>query len=250
VKRLLLIFILALILVGTILLNRTLATVHYLTPVQPGELAYLATFDGLQQDWQLAQGRLRTEIVDQDRLRITVNENEAFPYAVAQPHFADFDLTVAATAVEGSPENAYGIVFRLRTQNNITTADDNFYVFMVSSDGFYRVWRRVDTVEKVLSGWIPSDAILQGLGVTNQLRVIAKGNSFRFFVNDQPLQLCIPDDPQAESTFTRSGCVEGTMQDVLTDSTIPNGQIALGAQTLGIPGWIVDFDNLLLYGPE
>jgi hypothetical protein len=241
---------LTLLLVGTVLLNRTLSTVHHITPVQPNALAYLATFDGLEQDWQLAQGRLRTEIVDEDRLRITVNEDAAFPYAVAQPHFSDFDLTVEATAVEGSDENAYGLVFRLRTQGNTVTADDNFYVFTVSSDGFYRVWRRVAIVEKVLSGWIPSDAILQGLGVTNRLRVIAKGDSFRFFVNNQPLQLCIPNDPQAESTFTRSGCVEGTMQDVLIDPTIPNGQIALGAQTLGIPGWVVDFDNLLLYGPE
>jgi hypothetical protein len=217
---------------------------RYVMPATSGQLLYVATFDGFTDEWRLYDGRLSTEIVDES-LRITVNQVQSGPYSETQQHFGDFDLRVDATSVEGPLNNAYGVIFRLRDR-------ESYYLFLVSSDGYYRVTRRVNGDDHILSNWIRTPLIQQGIGVTNHLRVVARGNRFAFFINDQRVQLCIPDDPAGESTYLnlREECVRGSMQDTLVDSSIATGQIGLIAQTLDEPGVIVDFDNLIVYGPE
>jgi hypothetical protein len=108
----------------------------------------------------------------------------------------------------------------------------------------------LDGQQKELSNWIPSPAINQDVGVTNFLRVVAAGNHFRFYINGQLVQLCVPDDPNGVSTYNElnGGCL-GTMVDTLEDATIPNGQLGVVIQTLDEPGVIVDFDNVMVVGP-
>ncbi len=91
---------------------------------------------------------------------------------------------------------------------------------------------------------------MQGLNAINQLRVVARGDSFRFYINDTPVQLCIPDDPNAISTYSGDTCIGGAMLDALTDSAIPNGQIGVTAQATSDAGVVAAFDNLLVYAPE
>jgi hypothetical protein len=40
------------------------------------------------------------------------------------------------------------------------------------------------------------------------------------------------------------------MLDVLVDSTIPEGQIGVVIQTLDEPGVVVNFDNVMVVGPQ
>src|SRR5262249_35764915 len=122
-----------------------------------------------------------------------------------------------------------------------------------SSDGYYEVSRAINGRQKELSTWIQSAAVNQGLKAVNRLRVIAQGDEFRFFINGQPVQLCIPDDPNAQSTVNPldGSCMGGAMKDTLTDATIPNGQIGVVAQSTdtGGAGVVAAFDNLLVYAP-
>lgn len=232
--------------------NRLVADWHYVVPVEADNVAYLATFDDFKEDWNLAQGRLSAQILDTGALRLEVGDVDSLPFAETQYRFADFDLRVQASAAEGPINNGFGVIFRLQTKGNESPGDNNAYMFMISSDGYYRVVRYLDGVEKVISLWIPSDAVEQGIGATNWLRVVAKGDQFQFFVNNQLVQLCIPDDPNAESTYNefKKECVGGQMLDTLVDNTIPDGQIGVAAQSFTESGVIVDFDNLVIYGPE
>lgn len=249
-RRLLILLILVVMLGLSYAANRATANLHYIVPVEAGKVAYVATFDDFIADWALSEGRLKTFVTDTGMLRIEVNE-VGFPFSQAKPYFSDFDLRVQATAVDGSEGNAYGLIFRLQNKDNNAIGDDDWYVFEVSGDGYYRVRRSFNGIQKDLSTWIPSPVINQHIGATNYLRVVAKGDQFQFFVNNQLMQLCIPDDPSGESTFPSTGeCVGGKMLDTLTDASIPNGQIGVVAESLDDVGVVVDFDNLIIYGPS
>jgi len=229
---------------------------HYLVGGDPGTLLYAASFDGggtdgFNGDWQQYPGRLSAQIAG-GQMTISVGEANGGAYSYAAPHFGDFDLRVEAQAVSGPVDNGYGVIFRLQNKDNANDQDDSYYLFLISSDGYYRISRVVDGDEKILSDWIDSTAIQQGLNAVNRLRVVARGDQFHFYVNDQPLQVCIPDDPNGVSTYSGGACVKGTMQGALIDDTIPNGQIGVSAL------WTADaneqpvvaaFDTLLVYAP-
>ncbi|MBA3874283.1 MAG: hypothetical protein H0X30_34570 [Anaerolineae bacterium] len=250
-RRFLIIVVLLLLLAAAYLANHLTAHLHYIVPVEAGKVAYIATFDDFKSDWALAEGRLKVQILDTGVLRIEVGDVDKLPFSQAAPYFADFDVRAQTSAVDGPESNGYGLIFRLQNKDNSSPADDDFYLFEISSDGYYRVLRSFNGVQKELSTWIPSPVINQHIGATNFIRVNAKGDQFQFFINNQQVQLCIPDDPNGTSTFPATGqCVGGKMLDTLVDASIPNGQLGVVAQSLDESGVIVDFDNVVVYGPS
>lgn len=243
-RRILIVLVLLATLLGFILLNRALANWHYVLPAEPGAVLYVATFDAFNEDWGQYAGRLSAVIVD-STLRLSVGEPVAGPYSVASPHFGDFDIRVQTRAVEGPEENGFGIVFREQDPNN-------FYYFLIGSDGYYQVNRILDGNVHVLSQWIEIPSINTGIDSVNTLRVVGQEDRFQFYVNDQQLLLCIPNDPNALSTYFNGTCVDGVMLDTLADTNFPTGRLGVIATTIqgSETGVVVDFDNVLVFGPE
>jgi hypothetical protein len=246
VRRILLLILLAAVLVGFVLLSRALADKHYVLSGSAGDLLYVTSFDDFNEDWTQYQGRLSSEVTD-GVLRISVDEAVAGPYSVMSPHVGDFDMRVQARAVEGPEDNAFGIVFREQDPNN-------FFYFEISSDGWYQISRLLNGQSHYLSTWIETPYVNQGIGAVNTLRVVGRGDQFQFYVNDQTLLLCIPDDPNDESTynFLQDVCVDGAMLDTLVDDHFPTGRLGVVATTIpgSDTGVVVDFDNVLVYVPE
>lgn len=248
-RRFLVLLILIVLLGVAYLLNRLTANWHYVLPTEAGKVAYVATFDNLTDDWNLYLGRQSAQI-DKDFLQLQADDLNKKSWAVSKQFWADFDLSVQASPVDGPINNGYGVIFRFQNKGNASSDDDNYYVFVVSSDGYYQVVRSLDGQQKELSNWIPSPFVNQGLGVTNLLRIVAVGDHFQFYINGQLVQLCVPDDPNGSSTYDeRNGGCKGTMVDTLQDATIPNGQIGVVIQTLDESGVIVNFDNVMVVGP-
>jgi hypothetical protein len=246
------------ILAALFVINRSASSwQHYIVSADPGTLIYAATFDvgngdDFNGDWSQYEGRLSAQI-DGEQMRITVGDFESGAYSVAAPHFGDFDLRAQGQTLDGPIDNGYGVVFRLQNKDNNSVDDDSYYVFLISADGWYRVGRVIDGDEKILSDWNRSPFVKQDLNTFNELRVVARGNQFWFYINDEPVQVCIPNDPDGQSTFDpRTGECLGTMVDALTDDAIPNGQIGVTAQSTasGGEGVVVGFDNVLVYSPE
>lgn len=238
---------------------------------------YAAGFDGFQDEWRQYQGR-ESATIENGVLQISVESSANVIYSPARPYFADFDLTVDAKALSGAENNAYGVVFRLQEAQNdcrlplIFLCDlaqtnsqinawaqlllgaekeqSGFMMFLISSDGFYSLWQGTAEGSRQISTWIPTEAIQLGLEVDNQLRIVARGNDYQFFINGTQVELCIPNEPTAQSTYYLEECLAGTMQSTLTDSSFPTGQIALvidsheGADTFSIA-----FDNLVITTP-
>ncbi len=250
--RRLLVLLLLIILLGVAYgLNRITANWHYVLPVETGKIAYAATFDDFIGDWNLYEGRLKAAI-ENSALSLAADDTNKKPFSVAKQHWGDFDFSVQASPADGPLNNGYGIIYRLQNKGNTSPDDDDFYLFLVSSDGYYQVTRSLNGVQKELSNWIPSPLVNQGIGVTNTVRVVAVGDRFQFYINDQPVQVCIPDNPDGISTYNEfnGGCIEGQMLDVLVDSSIPGGQIGVVIQTLDEPGVVVNFDNITVVGPQ
>ena len=250
-RRFMILLVLLLLLAVAYLANRFTVHLHYIVPVETAKVAYIATFDDFISDWAQTEGRLKVQILDTGTLRIEVSETDKLPFSQAKPYFGDFDVRVQTTAVDGPEGNGYGLIFRLQNKDNTSPSDDDFYLFEISSDGYYRVLRAFNGVQKELSTWIPSPVINQHIGSTNFIRVNAKGDQFQFYINTHQVQLCIPDDPNGTSTFPATGqCVGGKMVDTLVDVSIPNGQLGVVAQSLDEAGVVVDFDNVVVYGPS
>ena len=243
-RRILILVVLVAVLVGSVFLNRALANWHYVLPAEPGALLYATTFDAFNDDWGQYAGRLSSQVVDA-ALRLTVGEPVAGPYSVASPHFGDFDVRVHARLVDGPEENGFGLVFREQDPNN-------FYYFLVGSDGYYKVSRSLNREEQELSTWIQSPHINIGIDTMNTLRVIGWQDRFQFYVNDQQLLLCIPNDPNALSTYFNGTCVDGAMSDTLVDTNFATGRLGVIATSIqgSESGVVIDFDNVLVFGPE
>jgi hypothetical protein len=235
-------------LVITFALSRFTSSWHYILPVEPGQVAYIATFDHLIEDWDQYGGLVEAQIAD-GTLRLSADDVQKNPFSATQQHFADFDLRVEATPAEGPMNNGYGVVFRVDDKDNNTPTDDSLYRFLISSDGYYAVERVIEGDRKWLSAWNPSSLVSQGINVTNWVRVIAEGDRFQFFINGQQVQVCVPDNPEGESTFSGDVCM-GTMQDAIVDNAISSGKLGVGIWTDNEPGVVVEFDNFLVYGPE
>lgn len=277
-KRLAFLLALCLALFGANLLYAALADRETLLTAAPGELLYAAAFDGFTDEWALYQGQQRAEILE-GRLELGISAAQTASWSAARPRFADFDITVQATAQSGPVDNAFGIVFRMQSAadencdlpavilcgienvlplvgaaiRQMTDAADaaSYYAFFISSDGYYSVRKTENGREAVLSAWIAAPMIRQGLGAQNALRVIGRGADFQFFINGEPVMLCIPNDPQAVSTYANGECVEGTMQAVLHDDSMPVGRLGLIARATpaGGGGLAVQFDNMIVFSP-
>lgn len=243
---------LLLVLLATLGLNHLVSGWHYILPSEPGKLLYAATYDDFTDEWQQYNGRLSAEITN-GVLQIRSNDVQSGPYSVVRSHFSDFDLRVDAQPVDGPLDNGYGVIFRLQDPYN-------YYLFLISSDGYYQVSRVVNGEEKIISTWLQSSFINQGIadfqenpsiGI-NRIRVITSGSYFRFFVNDQLVLLCLPTDSDAQSTVNpvTGECLDGIMTDTLQDTTFSSGQLGVVAKSLSEPGVMVNFDNFLVYGPE
>ena len=223
-------------------------------PAAPGQLLYVTTFDAFTQDWDLYQGELAAQIVDVGQnpvLRLTVDEVQAGGFTVLNQYFGNFDLIVQATQFAGPDNNGFGVLFR--HQNN-----DNYYSFLISGDGYYQVDRRLNGVDHPLSDWAPIPVIQRGQA-TNAIRVIGQGDTFTFLINDVQVPLCLTiwnpaapgecqvsgDVPEGQSRWSTDAVVWQ-----LVDDAFPNGRIGLAARSFDERGVEIDFDNLIVCGPQ
>jgi hypothetical protein len=102
------------------------------------------------------------------------------------------DITVTVKGVKTGSNTAYAIIFRHKSSGN-------FYAYEITPDGQWGIFKFVDGNVSVISDYQSSAVIQTGAGATNEMRVLAVGSHFVFYVNGQ--QVGVADD----STFTSGG---------------------------------------------
>lgn len=243
-----------------------------------GDLLYVAAFSNFNDDWDLFTGQQSAQI-NLEQMQISVEGSQTAAWSTARPRFSNFDVSIKAVAHDGPVDNAFGIVFHVDdlTESACTlpavvlcgiselvplagavlrqafdqSQTTNYTAFLISSDGYYSLWRKEDGRNKALSAWIASPRINQGTGSENTIRVMADSGVYQFFINDTLIELCIPDETSAESTYAGGECIDGSMQDTYYDKMGRTGRLGVIAQSTatGGGGVVVRFDDMIVYSP-
>jgi hypothetical protein len=225
---------------------------HYVVPAEDGAVLYATTFDGTMPDWEQDERGDFSHQVVAGAMQIVANADDVGPYSAITPYFDAFNMQVEAEIVSGDfsggNNNAFGVIFRLFDRSN-------YYLFLISGDGFYRVQRVTEGRLTELSTWNPSDAIDIGPGAKNTLRVTGLDDTFTFFINGEPVELCIPNAPDGISTINplTGACIDGQWTTELIDDTHPYGRLGVvvdadEADRIQDETITVTFDNVIVTG--
>lgn len=240
-----------LILIGVGVANAVLTDVIEL-PLdipEPGALLYTTTFDRFNDEWDLPQGSRKAEILGGE-LVLTLDSGktgDGFYALLESRKFRDFDLRVTTRQIAGDDDNAYGVVFRQRDA-------DTYYVFEISGDGYYRLTKVDNNIATNITKWIKSPVIHQGIA-SNEVRIVGKGDTFIFYVNQELMPLCTKGD-KAEPTYNEytGECTSNEWEDSFVDGAFKQGRVGLSlGNTLTsdvTQALVVAFDNLVIVGPE
>lgn len=188
-----------------------------------GPLLYEEDFADSESGWSIF-GEEDTEAGYADgEYRIAVYQADYMAWGNPDPieEFGDVAVEVDALQAEGPLDNNFGLLYRYR----VGEEDDDFYWFQISGDGYYSVDARVSGEWATLVNWEYSDAIHQGVGVTNRLLVACVGEDCSFYVNDVYLTS-------------------------VTDSLLSGGGVGLATGAFDEAGVVVHFDNLQVYDLE
>jgi hypothetical protein len=182
-----------------------------------GGLVYADDFEDPGSGWDVFAEDDTEAGYSDGEYRVSVNQDNYVAWGTpGDKEFDNFEVEVDARQVEGPLDNNLGLLVRYQPD------DDNFYWFEISSDGYYSVDMMQAGEWVGLVDWVESDAINQGTGVTNHLKVVCDGDRFVFYVN-------------------------GIYLTEVTDATFASGNVGLAAGTFDEPGVVVVFDNLRLY---
>lgn len=156
---------------------------------------------------------------DNGQYRIQVNQPNFDYWANPGRDFTDVIVEVDATKAAGPDENDFGIICRYRDM-------DNFYFFLIASDGFYGVGKVADGEQQLVGmGEMQfSSAINQGADATNEIRAECVGDALTLSANGQVLA------------------------DV-RDDQFSSGDVGLIAGTFDEPGTDVYFDDFVVRRP-
>ena len=185
-------------------------------PVAASDVLMADDFSDLHNNWLSEVTEQSDKGYEDGEFRLTMYQPEYSTWSYPDPprDFADFALEVDARRVSGPLDNEFGVLVRYQPET------DEFYLFAISSNGFYSVQKYQANEWQKLVDWTESAAILQGEDV-NRLRVTGQGDKMRFFVNGEPLT-------QVEDASFRSGSVG------LLASTNEKGGVAVAFDNLRV----------------
>jgi hypothetical protein len=187
---------------------------------EPGILLYQDSFDDPGSGWSAFSGDGTSVGYEDGGYRLVIHRDNYMLWGNPEPalDLADMLIEVDVRQVKGPLDNNFGVLVRYQEDDE----EYSYYWFQISGDGYYSVDLKWGAEWIPLVDWEPSDAINQGLGATNHLRLVCSGNRFSFYTNNVHLV------------------------DV-TDDIISRGSIGLAAGAFDEPGVVVQFDNLTVY---
>lgn len=155
---------------------------------------------------------------EQGYYRILVNTPNTDVWANPGLDFGDVIVEVDATKAGGPDDNVFGLICRY--QNS-----DNFYFFLISSDGYYGIGKVVADEQTLIGDdqLYPDDAIRQGQA-TNHIKAACIGSTLTLRVN-------------------------GTELAEVQDDAFASGDVGLMAGTFEQPGTELHFDDFVVKKP-
>ena len=150
--------------------------------------------------------------------RIFVNTDNTDVWANPGLNFTDMSIEVEATKVGGPDDNDFGVICRYEDV-------ENFYMFIISSDGYFGILRVTGGEQELLgeSEMVYSDKIKTG-NATNTLMADCVGTTLTLYVNGTPLIS-------------------------VEDSSLTSGDVGLVAGCFDVAGTDIHFDDFVVRQP-
>jgi Domain of Unknown Function (DUF1080) len=128
-----------------------------------------------------------------DGYRVFSNTGHHFCHELGKS-YSNYAVRINMKIIAGSSGTSGSLLFRDQALNQVSGA----YMFEIIADGHYKI--------SDVDGWRPlhyaaSSAINKGVGASNKLEVIARGNSLSFFVNGV-LLIQLTDAHYTQGTFS------------------------------------------------
>jgi hypothetical protein len=184
----------------------------------PGNVLFQDDFSRIKSGWDRVNSPSGvTDYID-GAYRIFVNTKNSDVWANPGLSFSDVQVDVDATKVAGDENNDFGVICRYQDSQN-------FYFFVVSSDGYYGIGKLKEGKQQLIGveNMPPTDKIKSG-NATNHLRADCVGNQLVFYANGAKLS------EQTDSDFTA-------------------GDVGLIAGAFDNPGTDIHFDNFSVVKP-
>jgi serine/threonine protein kinase len=168
--------------------------------------------------WDTTNGSTYVTDYYQGWYRIYVIDANTQVWANPSLNFTDTIIDVDAYKSGGVDDNNFGVICRYQDV-------DNFYYFLISSDGYYGILRKVNGQSQALGAdsLQRTDTIIQGTA-TNHIVAECIGSTLTLYVNGQ---------------FVASQY----------DTTFSSGDVGLTAGTYSQGGTDILFDNFVVYQP-
>ncbi|MCL4528530.1 MAG: hypothetical protein M1282_03860 [Chloroflexi bacterium] len=174
---------------------------------------FMDDFSNPNSGWDRVQKDYKITDYANGGYRIWVNKEKIDVWATPRKNFAgDVNIEVDATKVAGPDDNDFGVICRYQDS-------DNFYQFLISSDGYAGIARVKNGDQSFLSSdkMEPAAAIHQG-AATNHIRVTCIGSALSLSVNGK--QIASAND--ASFTSGDVGLIAGTFSNVGVDILFSN----------------------------
>ncbi len=165
--------------------------------------------------WTIGASDVSVSAIEDSMLTIIVAEADTLAWSPYDDVFGDFYVEVDTTHLDGPLDNEFGVMFRIQDW-------DNFYIFAISSDGFYRLRKYVDDEQEFVIQWTESEFIESGYENENRIGLLAVDDWIVLLVNDVEIER-------------------------ISDDSFTSGQIALAVGSLAEPGPMIGFDNFRLW---
>lgn len=138
-------------------------------------------FESQTAGWQTHDNRLSFVGYQQGGFRFwSIVPNYQF-WSVPGLNFRDIIVSTKVTKLDGPDNNLFGLVCRYQNE-------ENFYALMISSDGYYGIFKNVDgqqtLIDQQYMGY--SEVIQQG-EASNTIKAVCQNNQLVLYVNDSKL---------------------------------------------------------------
>ena len=158
------------------------------TSAPSGTILFQDDFSKIPGDWGLWDRKGGLITYEQGGFRILVNEIDYDFWSVAGKHFGDTLVEVDAARLAGTVNNAFGLICRYQDNRN-------FYMFLVSSDGYFGIAKLSDGEYRLIgSKQLQYSGLINSAQAAHRLKAGCVGDHLTLWVDsNKMLEVQDPD---------------------------------------------------------
>ncbi len=182
-------------------------------PTQPpaGTKLFADDFQNVPDGWGISTTSAAAVSYEYGGLRILVNQPNTDAWSVAGKRFADARVEALARKLDGPQNNLIGLICRYQDRGH-------FYIFFISSDGYYGIARYEDDSYSLIGAdQLQYTSVIPRQDERYRLGAVCDGEELSLFVEDWRL-MTVKDDAYSEGDVgVFAGVYETAGADILFD---------------------------------